>query len=241
MCRRFFIVGAEGLTNFTVARHTVGWFVYSMFFSSVGIISDHVARRVQVLDRQKVANRVRKASEAYKRRESTLELQRLAEAEARKKASALKQYDYKGGVAGGGGSKTYMGAMEISAQDVEEKIKAAQDRKDELKSMSQSALKAAFASGDPVRMASLVQCACGWVSRGKHTAAHKKSVHHLKWRWTENDRAGLELCGQQLGGGSCQQVLITADRKTVEAHRAKCKAKAAKGGAEDADEADVEE
>jgi hypothetical protein len=36
--------------------------------------------------------------------------------------------------------------------------------------------------------------------------------------------------------------LITADRKTVEAHRAKCKAKAAKGGgAEDADEADVEE
>ena len=79
MCRRFFIVGAEGLTNFTVARHTVGWFVYSMFFSSVGIISDHVARRVQVLDRQKVANRVRKASEAYKRRESTLELSITAE------------------------------------------------------------------------------------------------------------------------------------------------------------------
>ncbi len=41
-----------------------------------------------------------------------------------------------------------MGAMEISAQDVEEKNKAAQDRKDELKSMSQSELKAAFASGD---------------------------------------------------------------------------------------------
>ena len=192
------------------------------------------------VDRQKVANRVRKASEAYKRRESTLELQRLAEAEARKKASALKQYDYKRGIAGGGGSKTYMGAMEISAQDVEEKIKAAQDRKDELKSMSQSALKAAFASGDPVRMASLVQCACGWVSRGKHTAAHKKSVHHLKWRWTENDRAGLELCGAAWCGW-CQQILITADRKTVEAHRTKCKAKAAKGGAEDADEADVDE
>ena len=87
--------------------------------------------------------------------------------------------DYKGGVAGGGGSQTDMGAMEISAQDVEERIQAAHDRKDELKNMSQSELKAAFASGDPVRMASLVQRACGWLSRGKHTAAH--NIYITAW------------------------------------------------------------
>ena len=69
--------------------------MYSMFFSSVGIISDHVARRVHELDNQKVHNRVRKDSEVYKRREAHLELERLADAEQRKKAAALKNFEYK--------------------------------------------------------------------------------------------------------------------------------------------------
>ena len=54
--------------------------MYSMFFSSVGIISDHVARRVHELDNQKVYNRVRKAREVYKRREAHLELKRQSDA-----------------------------------------------------------------------------------------------------------------------------------------------------------------
>jgi len=58
----------------------VGWYVYSMFFSSVSIISDHVARRVHELDNQKVYNRVRKAREVYKRREAHLELKRQSDA-----------------------------------------------------------------------------------------------------------------------------------------------------------------
>ena len=208
-----------------------------MFFSSVGIISDHVARRVHELDRQKVYNRVRKASEVYKRREAQLELARLADAETRKKASGLRKFEYKAGP-GAGGSKTYMGDMTLGSQELDAQLKAAEDKKAELKSLNQGEMKALFASG---QTQGLLQCQCGWVSRGKHSGAHKKSAHHLKWRWDSNDRAGIEVCGQAFPGRTCAKVLVSLGNSTTQ-HREKCKAKADKGGqADDADDADADE
>ena len=132
-----------------------------------------------------------------------------------------------------------MGNMTMGAQELEDQLKAAEDKKAELKSLNQGNLRTLFASG---QIQGLVQCACGWVSRGKHTGTHKKSAHHLKWRWDNNDTAGLEICGQAFTGRTCAKILVSVDKSTAQ-HREKCKAKAAGAGQEDddGDAADAEE
>lgn len=216
--RRFFIAGAEGLTFFSAGKRNVGWSLFSMFFSSFGIVSDHICARVAQLDKQKIANRVRKQTVKYKKRDAALAYKHLQDAETRKQATALKAYSYS--------ERKDKGMMVIGEADVAEHIEAAQERRRELKAMKGKEVAAAWASGDTV---GLVRCECGWISKGKHSATHKTSVAHLNWRWTSNDREGLLLCATCTNNGK-HKVLVHGT-KAASQHVVQCTEKHAQGSA----------
>ena len=213
---------AEGLTFFTTGKRNVGWTVYSMFASSYGIPAEHIRLRVAQLDQIKVYNRKRKQSERYKRREAALAYKTLQGAEKRKQASENKAYLYK----------------DRKESTMLELLVEAAERKQEVKEMSQVQLRAAWQDGGDSRIG-MVQCACGWVSRKKHSSGHKFSVAHLTWRWNNNDRGGLMSCGVCEAENKMKVLVVGSTRKDAAKHAAKHSAAsgAAAGAAEDANDA----
>ena len=95
------MASAEGMTHFTGARHNVGWAVYEMFASLIGLSSEFISQRVAVLDKARIASRIRKKSVAYKKRNAALDRKHLVDNDKRVKMSALKGYSYKAGGADG--------------------------------------------------------------------------------------------------------------------------------------------
>ena len=207
--RRLFIGRGEALTLFTAGRRCVGWAMYSMFASSVGISSDHLVQRVAQLDKIRIYHRRRKQSERYKRREAELAYQALADNQKRKDASALKSFhSYK--------YRKDKGVLTNAEIDVDDFVGQCEEKKKELKAMTQEQLQAVWTQGD---CTGLKKCECGWISRGKHSSGHKTSVAHLTWRWNSNDRAGLFQCVVCEVSGKFK--VLVADSKDAKKHQAK--------------------